>query len=436
MNIKYRRLKGTRDILLEEIERWRWCEERWSEVLARYGYGEIRTPIIEPTALFLRSVGAGTDIVDKEMYTFDSKGGESLTLRPEMTASVVRAYLENGLTRQPGTVKFFYMGPMFRHDRPQAGRYRQFHQLGVEAIGSASPVLDAEVIQTAMALFDAVDAQGLTVHVNSIGCPECRPTYIEDLKVFLKGNLDQIPASMQGRLELNPLRLFDAKDEGVQELLAGFKPISSVLCEDCREHFKTVRGTLDDLEVPNVEDPALVRGLDYYCRTTFEIKARSGNKTSSLAGGGRYDYLVEQCGGPATPAVGFSIGVERTLLHLNDDAIDPQRSRQSLVDVYVACRGDETERYGLVSADLLRGFCRLELDTSGRSLKAQAKSANLRGARLLLIVGEEELASGSLQIKNLENGGQRQVARGELLAEVRAELECSDPDSNRDAKTS
>lgn len=423
MNIKYRRLKGTRDILLEEIERWRWCEERWSEVLGRYGYGEIRTPIIESTDLFLRSVGTGTDIVDKEMYTFESKGGESLTLRPEMTASVVRAYLENGLNRQPGTVKFFYMGPMFRHDRPQAGRYRQFHQVGVEAIGSASPVLDAEVIQTAMALFEAVDAQGLTVHVNSIGCPVCRPAYIDDLKVYLKQNLDLIPESMQGRLEINPLRLFDAKDDGVQDLLSGFKPISSVLCAECREHFATVRGTLDELEVPNQEDPGLVRGLDYYGRTTFEIKARSGSKTSSLAGGGRYDSLIEQCGGPATPAVGFSIGVERTLLHLNDEPVDPQRSKQSTVDVYVACRGPEAERYGLVGTDLLRGFCRMEVDTSGRSLKAQAKSANLRGARLLLVVGDEEMASGTLQLKYLETGEQSPVDRGDLLAVVRTALE-------------
>jgi len=242
MNPKYQRIKGTRDIMLEEIERWHWCEERWSEVLARYGYGEIRTPIMEPTDLFLRSVGEGTDIVDKEMYTFETKGGTSLTLRPEMTASVVRAYLENGLTRQPGTMKFWYMGPMFRHDRPGAGRYRQFHQLGVEAIGSPSPVLDAEVIQTAMALFEAVDAQGLSVRLNSIGCPKCKPDYIEDLRSFLKENEDAVPAAMQDRIEINPLRLYDAKDEGVQELLSSFKPISEALCEDCRVHHSEVVG--------------------------------------------------------------------------------------------------------------------------------------------------------------------------------------------------
>ena len=423
MNIKYRRLKGTRDVMLEEIERWHWCEGRWTEVLARYGYGEIRTPIIEPTDLFLRSVGEGTDIVDKEMYTFETKGGESLTLRPEMTASVVRAYLENGLNRQPGTVKFYYMAPMFRHDRPQAGRYRQFHQVGLEAIGSDSPVLDAEVIQTAMALFEAVDARGLMVKVNSIGCPECKPGYVDGLRSFLMENIDRVPAKMRSRIEINPLRLFDAKDEGVQELLGQFPPITDSICEPCRQHHRMVLDTLEDLEVPFEEDPSLVRGLDYYCRTTFEITATAGRKQSSLAGGGRYDYLVEQCGGPPTPAIGFSIGIERTLLHLNDDPVDPQRSRQSEVDIYVVCKGLEAQRYGFVSTDILRGYCRVEVDTSDRSLKAQAKSANLRNARFLLAVGEDEISTGTLQMKNLETGEQTPVPRAQLLAAVRKVLE-------------
>ncbi|MGD9547033.1 MAG: histidine--tRNA ligase [Candidatus Krumholzibacteriia bacterium] len=423
MNLKYRRLKGTRDILLEEAERWAWCEERWADVLARYGYGEIRTPVIEPTDLFFRSVGEGTDIVDKEMYTFQTKGGESLTLRPEMTASVVRAYLENGLTRQPGTLKFYYMAPMFRHDRPQAGRYRQFHQVGVEAIGSPSPVLDAEVIQTALALFDAVDARGLGLLVNSIGCPACKPAYVADLKVFLKGREQEIPEAFRGRIDANPLRLFDAKDDAVQALLRDFRPITDSVCPACREHHAVLLQTLADLEVPFEEDPTLVRGLDYYSRTTFEITALAERKQSSLAGGGRYDGLVEQCGGPPTPAVGFSIGIERTLLHLGDEPVDPQLSRQSVVDVYVACLGDGAQRFGLVAADLLRGFCRVEIDTSGRSAKAQAKSANQRRARILLTVGEAEIAADSLQLKILETGDQRPVARLDLLAAVKEVLE-------------
>lgn len=423
MSLKYQRIKGTRDIMLEEVERWHRCEERWVEVLARFGYGEIRTPVMEPTDLFLRSVGEGTDIVDKEMYTFETKGGERVTLRPEMTASVVRAYLENGLTRQPGTMKLWYMGPMFRYDKPQAGRYRQFHQLGVEALGSPSPVLDAEVIQCAMALFEAVDAQGLSVRLNSIGCPSCKPAYVADLGNYLKSHLADVPVALRDRIDINPLRLYDAKDEAVQQLLADFKPITEALCEDCRVHHREVTGALDDLEVPYEQDHALVRGLDYYGRTTFEIVGQTKRKQSSLAGGGRYDGLVEQCGGPATPAVGFSIGIERTLLHLDDQPIDPQRSRQSIVDVYVACRGAGTQRLGLACADALRGACRVEVDTTDRSFKAQAKSANLRNAKFLLLVGDDEVASGTVQLKNLDDGEQTPVGVGGLLAAVREVLE-------------
>jgi histidyl-tRNA synthetase len=424
MNARYHRLKGTRDIFLEEIERWRWCEEVWAGVLGRFGYGEIRTPIIEPTALFLRSVGAGTDIVDKEMYTFETRdGGESLTLRPEMTASVVRAYLENGLQRQPGTLKFFYMGPMFRHDRPQAGRYRQFHQLGVEAIGSASPVLDAEVIHLAMELFDAVDATGLTVRVNSIGCRECRPPYLADLTAFLRTHLDEIPAPFHGRIDTNPLRLYDAKDDAVQAVLGGFRPITDSLCAACREHHAVVIDTLGRLGVPVQADPTLVRGLDYYTRTTFEITAGGDRKQSSVAGGGRYDHLVEQCGGPAVPAVGFSIGIERTLLHLGDEPVDPQLSRPTAVDVFVACLGRPAEQRGLELAGLLRGFCRVEVDTTGRALKTQLKSAVSRRARLLLTIGTEELEQDTVRLKDLGTGDQTAVARAGLLDAVREVLE-------------
>jgi histidyl-tRNA synthetase len=423
MNQKYRRLKGTRDIMLEEVERWRWCEERWLETLARYGYGEIRTPVIEPADLFLRSVGEGTDIVDKEMYAFETKGGERLVLRPEMTASVVRAFLENGLTRQPGTLKFWYLAPMFRHDRPQAGRYRQFHQVGVEAIGSPSPVLDAEVIQTLLALFDAVDARGLTLLLNSIGCPACRPDFVASLRSYLEARREQVPAALRDRIARNPLRLYDAKDEAVAALLAGHSPQSEHLCTGCREHHAAVQVCLDDLGIAYEADHTLVRGLDYYTRTTFEVTARSERKQSSLAGGGRYDGLIEQCGGPPTPAIGFSLGVERTVLHLGEEPVDLQRSRQSVVDVYVACAGDAAQRYALAHADILRDIARVEIDLSGRALKAQAKGANLRLARILLVVGEQEIASGTFQFKNLATGDQQPVARDQILTAVREVLE-------------
>ncbi|MDY0109136.1 MAG: histidine--tRNA ligase [Candidatus Krumholzibacteria bacterium] len=423
MYLKYRRLKGTRDILLEEAERWRWCEERWVETLARYGYGEIRTPVIEPVELFLRSVGEGTDIVDKEMYAFETKGGERLVLRPEMTASVARAYLENGLTRQPGTLKFWYLAPMFRHDRPQAGRYRQFHQVGVEAIGSSSPVLDAEVIQTLLALFDAVDARDLTLLLNSTGCPVCRPGFVASLRAHLAKNRERVPASLRDRIERNPLRLYDAKDDDVAALLAEHPPQSEHLCGDCRAHHSQVKASLDDLGIAYEDDPTLVRGLDYYTRTTFEVTARSERKQSSLAGGGRYDNLIEQCGGTATPAIGFSLGIERTLLHLDEDPVDPQRSRQSVVDVYVACSGEAAQRYALAHADILRDIARVEIDLSGRGLKAQIKGANLRLARILLVVGDNEIRERVFQFKNLATGTQEPVPRDEIVRAVREVLE-------------
>lgn len=422
MQLKYHRLKGTRDVMLEEAERWRWCEERWRDSLERYGFGEIRTPVIEPVDLFLRAVGEGTDIVDKEMYAFETKGGERLVLRPEMTASVVRAYLENGLTRQPGTLKFWYIAPMFRHDRPQAGRYRQFHQVGVEAIGGQSPILDAEVIQTLLALFDAVDAPPLTLLLNSIGCPGCRPAFVGSLASFLKGRLEQVPAPLRDRVERNPLRLYDAKEEEVQTLLVQHPPILEFLCAGCREHHQAVKATLQAMDIAYEEDPTLVRGLDYYTRTTFEVTARLERKQSSLAGGGRYDGLVEQCGGPPTPAIGFSLGIERTLLALGDEPVDLQRCRQSVVDVYVACRETAAQQYALVEADVLRDICRVEIDTSGRSLKAQAKSADQRRARLLLVAGEDEMAAGVFQVKNLATGEQKAVERGEIVAAVREVL--------------
>ncbi|MFH1841666.1 MAG: histidine--tRNA ligase [bacterium] len=422
MQIKYRRLKGTRDIMLLEAERWRWCEDRWREVLERYAFGEIHTPIIEPTELFTRSVGQDTDIVDKEMYTFRTKGDESLTLRPEATASVVRAYLENGLIRQPGTLKFFYIGPMFRHDRPQAGRFRQFHQVGVEAIGSPSPVLDAEVIRACMALFEAVDAEGLTVRLNNIGSQEDRPAYVTKLGEWARANQEQFCPTCRRRLVRNPLRLFDCKIEECHALMADYPPIMEALSDQNRAHHRVVCSLLEELGVPYVEDHTLVRGLDYYTRTTFEIMAESDRKQSALCGGGRYDGLVEQCGGPPTPAIGFSLGIERTIRHLYSDTPDPQRSRQCPIDVYVACLDEASQQFGFLHADILREICRVEVDTTGRAIKAQLKAATQRQAKMVLIVGAEEVKRNEFQLKNLESGAQRAVARDELLTNVREVL--------------
>jgi len=420
MEIRYRRPRGTRDVMLEEMERWLWCESRWREVLARYGFGEVRTPLIEPSDLFVRSVGEGTDIVDKEMYSFETKGGERLTLRPEATASVVRAYLENGLTRQPGTLKFYYMGPMFRYDRPQAGRYRQFHQVGVEAVGSPSPVLDAEVIRTALAVCESVGAENLTTQVNTIGCPapDCRPAYVERLRAWARARRAEFCGTCQSRMETNALRLFDCKEEGCRVLMREFEPIDGAVCMECRDHHTAMLAALDGLEVVYEADPTLVRGLDYYTRTTFEISARQDTRQSALCGGGRYDGLVEQCGGPATPAVGFSIGVERLIQHLWPEPVDLQRSRQSVVDVTMVCLGDAAQAYALRHAGKLRASWRVEVDTTGRGAKAQMKGAVARGARVVLIAGDDEVAAGTFQMKTLATGDQVAVAAASLADAV------------------
>jgi histidyl-tRNA synthetase len=422
MGIKYRKPKGTRDLMFLEMERWQWCENKWREVLSRFGYGEIRTPSFESTSLFTRSVGSGTDIVDKEMYTFDSKGGESLSLRPEATASVVRAYLENGLTRQPGTVKFYYMGPMFRYDRPQAGRYRQFHQVGVEAIGSESPILDAEVVRTATALFEAVGADDLTVQVNSIGCENCRPDYINELRSWAVSNKEEFCGTCVARTETNPLRLFDCKNEDCQQLLTKFKPISEALCDDCKSHHQQFCSSLEKMDVRFENDNSLVRGLDYYTRTTFEISAGSGLRQSALCGGGRYDYLVKQCGGPTTPAVGFSAGVERIVRYLYDQEYDHQRSRQSLVDVFVVCMNRSAQQFALQYADKLRLICKVEIDTTDRGVKAQMKAAVSREASIVLIVGDDEVSNNQFQMKIMGTGEQMPVGSKDIATAVQEVL--------------
>jgi len=293
----------------------------------------------------------------------------------------------------------------------------------VEAIGSASPVLDAEVIQTLMALFDAVDARGLLLLLNSIGCPADRPAFVASLRAHLQANVDRIPPAFHDRIERNPLRMYDAKDEAALEVVGEHPPIAEYLCEDCRTHHAEVQECLTALDIAFEDDPSLVRGLDYYSRTTFEVTSVSERKQSSVAGGGRYDGLVAQCGGPATPGIGFSVGIERTLLHLGEEPVDLQRSRQSVVDVYVACAGDRAERYALTYTDILRDICRVEIDLTGRSLKAQAKSANQRLARVMLVAGDEEIDAGEFQLKSLDTGEQRPVRRDAILTAVREVLE-------------
>lgn len=404
--------RGTTDILPADARRWSVLERALRDVCDLYGYGEIRTPIFEHTELFARGIGSGTDIVEKEMYTFEDRGERSLTLRPEGTAGAVRAYLERRLDAEAQPVKLYYSGPMFRYERPQAGRTRQFHQLGVECIGSADPAADVEVIAVLVALFRRLGLTEYEIQLNSIGCPDCRPAYVQKLKQALEPVRDSLCTSCQDRFERNTLRLLDCKRESCRELTKDVPLILDSLCGPCEDHFQQVRGYLDEVGIEYTINQRLVRGLDYYTRTVFEFVSPELGAQDALGGGGRYDVLVETLGGPPTPAVGFAAGMERILLaaSLEDEAA------AAPVDTYVVTLGDEGRRAGVVLAERLRaeGF-RTELDYMGRSLRAQMRQANRVGAKKVLIIGDDEAAAGTVQLRDMQSGEERTVGRDDVI---------------------
>ena len=306
--------RGTKDILPRDVEAWRYLERTMREICAQYGYLEIRTPVFEHTELFLRGIGETTDVVEKEMYTFTDRGERSLTLRPENTASAVRSYVENKMYADPAPTKLFYIGPMFRYDRPQAGRYRQFHQFGVEALGVEGPNIDAEIILLAVQILQTLGLKDLKLKVNSVGCPKCRPLHREKLQEYFRPHLGEMCKDCQSRFDRNPLRLLDCKNPHDQELAAGAPSLEECLCEECKTHFEGLKELLTAAGVDYVVDHNLVRGLDYYTKTAFEIQYAPLGAQSAVCGGGRYDGLIEEIGGPATPGIGFAMGMERVLL--------------------------------------------------------------------------------------------------------------------------
>lgn len=411
--------RGTIDILPSEAKRWSALESALREVCALYGYGEIRTPIFEHTELFARGIGSDTDVVEKEMYTFVDRGERSLTLRPEGTAGAVRAYLERRLDAEAQPVKLFYVGPMFRYERPQAGRARQFHQLGVECIGSADAGADVEVIALLAALFRRIGLNDFDIHLNSIGCPKCRPAYVEKLREALTPIRSSLCKSCQDRFERNTLRVLDCKRDTCRELTKDAPIMLEHLCDECDEHFQQVRTYLDDIGIKYTINTRLVRGLDYYTRTVFEFVSPHLGAQDALGGGGRYDGLVETLGGQPTPAVGFAAGMERILLATEANAVatGPQ------LDAYVATLGDEGRRAGIALAERLRAAgLRVELDYMDRSLKAQMRQANRHGAHVVLIVGDDEAKAGTVQVRDMRTGDERAVDRDkvvEVLAEMR-----------------
>ena len=411
--------RGTKDILPDTVGDWNYVEKEIRELCRRFGYSEIRTPIFEHTELFQRGIGEGTDVVDKEMYTFTDRGERSITLRPENTASAVRAYLQNKLYAQSNLVKLFYIGSMFRYDRPQAGRMREFHQFGIEALGEANPAVDAEVILLAMNLLEGLGLKDLELSINSVGCPKCRSKYRTMLQDFFRDKLDDLCEDCRSRFERSPLRILDCKKDSDKPYMVDAPKITDCLCDECAEHFGKLKELLTSAGVKFSHDPRLVRGLDYYTKTAFEIKYPPLGAQSAVAGGGRYDGLIEEMGGNPTPAVGFATGLERLLLALESQNLLPEKNRS--VDAYVVALGDAAQAEGFKLLNNLRqqGLS-AAMDFAGRSMKAQMKQANKLGARYSVILGDDEIAEGVVMLRSMEDSSQEKIPMADVAEKIKA----------------
>ena len=406
--------KGTKDILPSQSAKWQYIEKMIREICARFGYREIRTPVFEHTELFLRGVGDTTDIVQKEMYTFLDKGERSITLKPEGTAGVVRSFVENKLFAAAQPTKMYYLStPVFRYERPQAGRLREHHQFGIEAFGAPGPSIDAEVILVALSLFKTLGIEKLTLHINSIGCKACRPAYNVALKEYLKQNEDALCRNCRERMQTNPLRTLDCKEESCRKIVADAPTMLGYLCDECQAHFDGLKQRLESVGVRYEIDPFIVRGLDYYTKTVFEIISTDIGAQGTVCGGGRYDALVEELGGPATPGIGFGLGIERLLLVLESLGIELPEPR--VCDVYVCALGKAAGIKGFEIATVLRDAgIRAECDHMGRSLKAQMKYANKIGAARAVILGDDELSRGIAVVRDMTNSTENEVPLEEL----------------------
>ena len=406
---QFRAPRGAADILPEDQPYWRWIRQTASSVAESFGYGEVQTPVFEHAGVFLRPGSEGTDVVDKEVYRFQDRGGDELVLRPEGTAAVARAYLEHGMASRPQPVRLFYFISVFRYDRPQAGRYRVHHQFGVEAIGDGSPAIDAEVIDLLRTLYDRLGLRHWTLQLNSIGDSVCRPAYLDRLRAYYADKLDRLCGDCRRRYEINPLRLLDCKNEPCQPFKAEAPRIADNLCEACAEHFATLRSLLDGLGIAYNINPTLVRGLDYYTRTAFEFEPREEGSTSVMGGGGRYDGLIEQLGGPHTPGIGFGSGIERLILNLKRQDLAPPVEQR--LDAYLAIADPGALVPATAFADQLRGAgLNVVVGAAGRSLKAQMRHANALNARFALVIGGEELATETVTVRDLASSNQERVA--------------------------
>jgi len=409
----YQAPRGTSDILPQEQAHWRYIEQKVAEIARLYGYERIDAPAFEDTRLFARSVGEDTDIVKKEMYTFQDRGGNQLTLRPEGTAPVCRAYLEHGMKNRPQPVKLYYIASIFRYERPQAGRYRQHYQFGYEAIGDDDPALDGEVIDMAWRFLASVDLAKLSLQLNSIGCKKCRPGYIAALKSYYAGHTKELCPDCKTRLKRNPLRLLDCKKPSCQLVAESAPKSADYLCPECAGHFKQLKRYLELLGLPFAVNHHLVRGLDYYTRTVFEILPQGGGAQSTLVGGGRYDDLIEELGGKPTPALGFAAGIERIILNLKKQKVAVPALPGPRV--FIAYLGDEAKEGALKLAAALRGAGIGVIEAlGGKSLKAQLRQANNLGSRYAVIIGEEEVKAGTVILRDMVSSEQKSVAVGKL----------------------
>lgn len=409
-------IRGTRDILPAEVGRWQRVEGVARELCARYGYAEVRTPVIEREELFAKGTGESTDIVQKEMYAFTDKGGDRITLRPEATPSMVRSFVEHALEQELPCAKLYSLGPMFRYERPQKGRYRQFHQLDIEVFGITDPAVDGEVIEMASALVTELGIEGAELVINSVGCAACRPRFTQALIDALGERVAELCGDCQRRSVTNPLRIFDCKVPADQPIIDQLPHSENFLCDACRDHFAEVRRHLDAYGLAYRVSHRLVRGLDYYTRTTFEILGTSLGAQNALLGGGRYDHLVKQLGGPDRPGIGFAAGLERLVLALPEGA-----GEMDVADAFVVALGDPSwSAARILARDLRRAGLTTLIDYEGRSSKSQMKRANRSRARHMLILGEDELATNQVTVKTMETGEQQTVARADLVAHLRA----------------
>ena len=406
--------RGTSDTIAAESRKWQYIEEKARDICRRFGFGEIRTPTFEHTELFLRGVGDTTDVVEKQMYTFEDKGNRSITLRPEGTASAARAYIEHNLGAQPLPIKLYYIIPCFRYEKPQAGRLREFHQFGVEVFGSPAPMVDAEIISLAILLLNELGLRDLSLNINSIGCPSCRKAYNEKLIAYFKAHEDELCDTCKSRLERNPLRILDCKSPVCGALAKDAPKLIDFICEECSEHFNTVKSLLDGMGIAYTVDPDIVRGLDYYTKTVFEIASNDIGSQSAVCGGGRYDGLIEELGGAPTPGIGFALGIERLIMVMEKKGLPFGEVAEP--KLFVANIGDSAGAYAEKLVYSLRQsgiIC--EKDRMGRSLKAQMKYADKSGFAYTVFLGDDEIAQKRATLKRMSDGESVVVELDELI---------------------